>query len=181
MSNLAQTEFSAPAPRGMGFDLALRDQLAERLNYDCATGVLTWGRSPTPRIPAGSVAGSTSDKGYTVVVCMRRLYQAHRLAWLLTHGDWPTGDIGHINGNRSDNRIANLRDVTRSVNQQNLKRARRDNQTGLLGVKRSRSGSFEARINLNGRCVHIGTFSEATAAHEAYLSVKRNNHQGNTL
>ncbi len=184
MNQITTQENHALAPqRGMGFDVGRlsRDHLAERLSYDGDTGLFTWKKSPVPRIPVGTVAGCTSDKGYTVIVCMGRLYQAHRIAWLLAHGEWPTGDIDHINGIRSDNRIANLRDVSRSVNQQNLKRARRDNQTGLLGVKRARNGAFEARINLQGRYVHLGTFPAAAEAHEAYLSAKRNNHEGSTI
>ena len=186
MNNITTTsseQHALATPRGMGFDVGRlsHSHLAERLSYDKATGVITWKVSPVSRIPAGSVAGSTSDKGYTVIVCMGRLYQAHRIAWLLTHGTWPDGDIDHINGIRSDNRIANLRDVSRSVNQQNLKRARRDNQSGLLGVKQTRSGSFEARINVHGRYVHIGTYPTAHEAHAAYLSAKRNSHQGCTL
>lgn len=160
---------------------ALRARVVEHLHYDGASGVFTWKKSPTPRIPAGSVAGSISDKSYLVIVCMGRLLQAHRIAWLLTHGKWPLGDIDHINGNRTDNRIANLRDVTRSVNQQNLKGARRDNTTGHLGVKRARNGRFEARINLHGRYVHIGTFPTAAEAHAAYLTTKRNHHEGCTI
>ena len=126
-------------------------------------------------------AGSVNDKGYIVIRCFGRLYHAHRLAWLLTHGAWPAGDIDHINGIRTDNRIANLRDVSRSVNQQNLKTARRDNQTGLLGVKKTRCGTFEARINLNGRYVHLGTFPAAAEAHQAYITAKRKHHEGCTI
>ena len=160
---------------------AVIDRVLTHLSYDPQTGVLTWKKSPTPRIHVGAVAGSISDKGYVVIICLGRLLQGHRVAWLLTHGAWPAGDIDHINGIRTDNRIANLRDVSRSVNQQNLKTARRDNQTGLLGVKKTRCGTFEARINLNGRYVHLGTFPAAAEAHQAYITAKRKHHEGCTI
>lgn len=159
---------------------ALRAQLMAWLLYDGDTGRFTWNAAPVQRIPAGSVAGGLNSEGYRVVRCMGVLYLSHRLAWLFCNGSWPSGDIDHINGVRDDNRIENLRDVSRSVNQQNLKRARRDNATGLLGVKRARKG-FEARINVSGRYVHLGTFSTPTAAHAAYLAAKRQHHEGCTL
>ena len=159
----------------------LRHWLMEFLAYDHSTGLFTWITSPAKRFPVGTQAGSVNSAGYIAICCLGQLYLAHRLAWLFTYGKWPTGDIDHINGNRSDNHIANLRDVTRSVNQQNLKNARSDNQTGFLGVKRARNGSYEARINLGGCYVHIGTFPTPTEAHEAYLETKRNHHEGCTI
>ena len=171
---------SIETPEGAALAV-LRHWLMEFLIYDQDTGKFTWRTSPTPRFQAGKQAGSVNSSGYVVIRCNGTLYPAHRLAWLFTRGKWPIGDIDHINGNRADNRSANLRDVTRSVNQQNLKQARRDNQTGMLGVKKTRSGSFEARINLGGRYVHIGTFKTATEAHNAYLATKRENHQGCTI
>jgi hypothetical protein len=181
MNAVTTTESTALDPRGMGKLKPSRAQLAERLNYDRETGLFTWKKSPTPRIAVGTAAGSTNEKGYIVIVHMGQILMAHRIAWLFAHGEWPKGDIDHINGNPADNRLCNLRDVTRSVNQQNLKRARRDNGTGLLGVKRARNGSFEARINVQGRYVHLGTFLTAGEAHQAYLTAKRTNHQGCTL
>lgn len=57
----------------------------------------------------------------------------HRLAWFYVHGRWPTADIDHINGNRDDNRLCNLREATRQQNIQNSKR-RSDNRSGIKGV-----------------------------------------------
>lgn len=158
----------------------LRSDLMQRLAFDANTGRFSWRVAPAKRFKVGQIAGSINQGGYVVIRCMGALYHAHRLAWLFERGQWPAGDIDHINGDRSDNRTANLRDVTRSVNQQNLKRARKDNGTGLLGVKRARKG-FEARINVDGSYLHIGTFDTAAAAHAAYIAAKRQHHQGNTL
>jgi len=88
---------------------------------------------------------------------------AHRLAWLYTYGSFPNGDIDHINGNGLDNRIANLRDVTRSVNLSNAKK-RVDNTTGITGVVKAHTkGKWQAQIGLiatTGKFKYLGTFDE---------------------
>lgn len=157
-----------------------RSELMRWLSYGGDTGIFTWRISPVPWLKAGHRAGSMNSNGYTVIRCMGELHAAHRLAWLFIRGQWPKGDIDHIDGRRDANAIANLRDVSRSVNQQNLKRARKDNRSGLLGVKTA-GKNFEARINVQGRYVHLGTFETAAAAHAAYLAAKRQHHQGCTL
>lgn len=158
----------------------LRKRLMERLAYDLAAGHFCWRIAPAKQFPAGTRAGSHNSKGYVVIRTLGGLHLAHRLAWLFVHGAWPAGQIDHINGRRDDNRLSNLRDVSRSVNLQNQRRARSDNSAGLLGVKRARKG-FEARINANGRYLHLGTFETPAAAHAAYLAAKRQHHEGCTL
>lgn len=79
------------------------------LHYDPVTGRFTWLTRVRSDIPAGSEAGSFCDQGYRVILIGGKAYRAHRLAWLLTHGEWPRGDVYHVNRDRSDNRIANLR------------------------------------------------------------------------
>jgi hypothetical protein len=95
-------------------------------------------------------------------------------------GEWPAADIDHINGDRADNRWANLSTVSRAVNMQNLKRAHRDSETGLLSVSRHRK-AFAATIMVRGRKHRLGTFPTAKQAHQVYLSAKRVLHEGNTL
>lgn len=107
---------------------------------------------------------------------------AHRLAWLFVHGHWPEADIDHINGDRSDNRIDNLRCVTRQHNLMNQRRPRSDNTTGYLGVCVDRArGEFQARLQVSGRVKHLGRFDNAEAAHAAYVAAKRRLHPTCTL
>jgi hypothetical protein len=110
-----------------------------------------------------------------------RLYGEHAVIWCWCTGDWPAGLIDHRNGVRSDNRIDNLRDATRRINQQNLRRARSDNKTGLLGVTVARDGTPQAHIRINGRQTYLGRFPTQEAAHAAYLNAKRDCHEGCTL
>ena len=129
----------------------------------------------------GSIAGCPKA-GYIVIRADGVLYRAHRLAWLYVHGVWPTGEVDHINGQKSDNRIANLRDVSISENRQNQHRARKNSSTGRLGVTFSPArNKFIAHICINAKTKTIGYFGTADEAHAAYLAEKRASHKGNTL
>jgi hypothetical protein len=147
------------------------------LTYDPETGDFWWRMKPYKgRVKVGDLAGTSFTGGYWGVRINQVRYPAHRLAWFYMHGEWPNGDIDHINGDRLDNRIANLRDVSRSVNLQNQKRAKGHNRLGVLGV-RKRGNRFAARIN----DTHLGYFDSADQAHAAYLLAKRELHEGCTL
>ena len=150
-------------------------QLRERLEYAPETGVFRWKKVFGAR-RAGTVAGSISTGGYwRLLIRPHGAFSAHRLAWLYVHGEWPTHQIDHINGNRLDNRIANLRDIPQSGNVQNRRRANADSTTGVLGVSPSR-GRFGARIRLNNRLIWLGTYDTPGEAHAAYVSAKRKLH-----
>lgn len=160
-------------------------RLREVLNYDPQTGVFTR-RSSCGGEPAGSVAGSPNQYGHIRVHVDGRRYQAHRLAWLYMSGEWPSTrlEVDHINGNRGDNRWANLRLADKSMNMQNQRHARRDSQSGLLGVETKRwdtGVAYVARIAHRGKRHHLGTHSTPELAHAAYLDAKRAMHEGNTL
>lgn len=88
------------------------------LSYDPMTGIFTWAIPTGDRVKAGQKAGRVNH-GYISIKVNKREYGAHRLAWLYVHGAWPNGDIDHINRDKSDNRIANLRQATRAQNLQN--------------------------------------------------------------
>jgi len=107
----------------------------EYLSYDPESGHLYWAKTMSGRAKAGNLAGSKNGEGYIQVQVKKRAYLAHRVAWFLTHGNWPENDIDHINGDKTDNRIKNLRDVSKSMNQRNAKR-RIDNTSGIIGVRR---------------------------------------------
>lgn len=126
---------------------------------------------------AGTTVGNLSGRGwntgsgYLKVNLHKKNQYLHRLAWFYTHGVWPPHEIDHINGVKTDNRLANLRLVTHSENQHNI-RARK-NSAAFTGVRRSASkDNWSARITVNGKETHIGCFSTAIQAHHAYLAAK---------
>jgi hypothetical protein len=118
--------------------------------------------------------------GYQLVCVDGHKYPAHRLAWLIAHGVWPDGQIDHINGNRADNRLENLRDVPRAINAQNQRRAPKNSASGFLGVSRH-NNRWRARITIDKRTVRLGTFDTPHQAYAAYLSAKRQLHDGCTI
>ena len=150
------------------------------LSYTPKTGIFTW-RLSRPGCQTGSIPGRLHSEGYWEIGLLGRLYKAHRWAWLYVNDVWPEGVIDHRDGDRRNNRIANLRDVSRSVNMQNQRRGQSSNRSGLLGVTTTCTGRYGARITSNKVCTSLGTHDTAEAAHAAYLAAKRLIHEGNTL
>ena len=158
------------------------ERLYELLEYNRQTGEFIRKRRST-RGEAGSVAGGRRRDGY-VIICLDGVrFLAHRLAWLYCHGAHPVGCVDHIDGNPSNNRIENLRDVAHAVNLQNQSRAHKNNvSSGLLGVTHlPKTGRWKAAISLNGETRHIGVYATADSAHEAYVKVKRQIHEGSKI
>lgn len=150
-------------------------RLRELLNYNPETGEFTRRVSTTNSVRVGDIAGSVHHTGYLRIRVDGHQYLAHRLAWLYTHGEWPKNEIDHIDGNKTNNRIANIRDVTPSVNQQNQRKAR--SGTGFLGVTLSQ-GRFRALIGVAGKQHYLGNYDTPELAHAAYLNAKRRFHEG---
>jgi hypothetical protein len=158
-------------------------RLRELLVYDGETGVFAWRASRGAGANVGAVAG-TLHQGYRKIRVDGVKHFAHRLAWLHVHGEWPAGEIDHVNGDKLDNRIANLRDVTRSTNKQNMREARADSASGFLGVlfrKTAKRNPYAASIMVEGRRKHLGQFPTPDAAHAVYVNAKRQLHAGCTI
>lgn len=137
------------------------EDLIRSLIYDHVTGVLTW--APGTKL-AGNVAGYVTKRGHLVVSRKGVLYQAHRIAWLLYYGSWPTAGIDHIDGNPGHNWITNLRDATQQVNNMN-KCLRRDSSTKVTGVSWCKLAKrWRAYISINKKPVRIGYFDDFDAA-----------------
>lgn len=152
--------------------------LRQLLSYNAFSGDLKWkhrDRSLFPNDQAYNAwnarfedrfVGSVSN-GYVVFSLFKRLYKAHRVAWAIYYGEWPSDCIDHIDGNRSNNSIANLRVVPKRDNNKNMAR-KRDNTSGQTGVSRTKSGMrWRARIQANGKAKTLGSFAtieEAIAA-----------------
>jgi hypothetical protein len=147
-------------------------QLRAVLVYYPASGLFFWRDRPDIRPSANSgfrdtVAGTTRKNGYIGICINGQQRFAHRLAWLYVHGRWPAAEIDHINEDRSDNRIANLREATHGQNNTRA-RARKDNRSGVLGVFKC-GNRWQAQIMHNGAKYHLGvhaTIEEAKAARD---------------
>ena len=146
------------------------EQLRSILHYSPETGIFTWKVRTSNGVKAGDVAGCSSGGGYLRITVLSRLYQAHRLAWLYVYGEWPKGQIDHINRIRTDNRIANLREVSHKQNLQNAGKYSH-NTSGHSGVVwNKRASKWLARIAHNQKQIHLGCFNtieEAIAARKA--------------
>lgn len=150
------------------------------LHYDLESGIFTR-RIDWFEHRAGDVAGTLCD-GYVTLGIDGDAIQAQRLAVLYVTGEWPRGVVDHRDGDGSNNRWTNLRDVTQQVNMQNQRHARSNSGTGLLGAFVGKDGRFESKIkNAAGSIVRLGDFDTAQEAHETYLAAKRQLHEGCTL
>lgn len=157
------------------------DEARRLVNYDPETGSFT---AKVDSYRRRRVAGQRVDVlrkkiGYRAVSLSGERVLAHRLAWFMTHGVWPEC-IDHINGDREDNRIANLRNVTQKTNTENVRAASRNNQAGLLGVSKN-GAKWSAFIKVDRKSRYLGTFTSPQLAHEAYLAAKRELHAGCTI
>lgn len=159
--------------------------LKELLHYDPDTGDFTW----LPRTfgthgytdrgvrgfnarHAGNVAGAMSDKGYLRAQLFGKIIPLHRLAWLYVHGEWPE-QIDHINHQRSDNRIANLRDITQAANCRN-RQAHKRNKSGYGGVCRHRANNtWIASIGRAKEKIYLGSFATFEDAVRARKQAER--------
>ena len=124
------------------------DELREYLDYDPETGVLRWRKNPHRHVIVGRVAGNVGNHGYLQVQLRGTKFLAHRVAFALRYGRWPTPYCDHINGVQTDNRIVNLRECSASGNAQNAV-TRRDNTTGVKGVY-AHLGAYVAQVGLGG-------------------------------
>lgn len=146
------------------------NRIKQWLRYDPETGLLYWIKRPMWAVQVGDVAGSKHHSGYVYIKLSGKPYAAHRLAWLLSYGHWPTGEIDHINRDRSDNRIKNLRAVNRQQNQQN-RVENKNNTSGRSGVSFDKTkGRWKAYIILHRKYCHLGyydSYERAVTAREA--------------
>ena len=154
------------------------------LDYNGETGIIKWNKLDMVfflnakscsgyNIRAGNEAGYLAENGYMYIRFQDKLYRAHRLAWYLTYGEWPNGQIDHINGIRNDNRIENLRVVDDAENRKNMC-LRTDNKSGVSGVHWYKAyEKWMVYINSNGKRKNLGYFSDLFEAVCARKSAER--------
>ena len=151
----------------------------ELFAYDPETGVVSRRFATTAKAAVGPITGRDNGDGYgRVTIDGQRVY-LHRLAWLLHHGEWPRAQVDHVDGDRSNNRASNLRDVDHTANAQNVHKAR--GRVGLLGVSYDSSRQkYTAQISVgprkSARVIHLGRYSTPEEAHRAYLRAKAKYH-----
>lgn len=146
------------------------DQLRQALEYNPHSGEFTWRVARANRKP-GDAAGNVGPNGYRTVTVNYRSHYAHHLAIAFSSGVFPQhgSHVDHINGDKSDNRIENLRVVTPSCNGLNRHKPNRNNTSGIRGVSfDSRRHSWLAQICIDGRYSYLGRFKTREQAAAAW-------------
>jgi hypothetical protein len=150
------------------------DYVRRVISYDPMSGQVAWRRS-------GKYAGSKHSAGYLSVGVDGTAHLCHRLAWFYVHGEWPSDQLDHINGNRADNRLVNLRECSNAENCQNV-RSHKDATSRHVGVsfdKRNKSNPWAAQIFSNGQKHFLGYFPSQETASAAYKNAKTDLHKFN--
>ena len=160
------------------------EELRSRFEYEASSGRLTWRRRDEHSYQhvrwntkyAGKVVGVLDKAGYRVVRFNGRTIKAHRVVWALTHGAWPDAYVDHIDCDRSNNRISNLRLATPLQSSQN-QRTPKTNKSGFKGVCWNAAASkWQAGICCRRRKIHLGLFSTPEEAAAAYAKAAERFH-----
>lgn len=150
------------------------EKIAELLNYDPDTGLFVRKRY----IVGGdsAVKQRLDHDGYLRINVAKGTFKAHRLAWALHYGRWPAGDVDHINCNRADNRIANLRECNRSQNCHNSS-LRRNNKSGVKGVSWSgRRKKWHVQVAVNRKIHNGGMYADIAEAEAVAIALRARLH-----
>ena len=147
------------------------DNLIELLDYNKDSGIFKW-KIDISNKKKGDIAGTNSN-GYVVISVNKKKHYAHRLAWYFIYGTFPKGHIDHINHNKKDNRIDNLRDVSRSCNQKN-RSLNNNNISGKIGVCwHKKNAKWQSQIMINGKNKALGYFDILDDAIEARINAEK--------
>lgn len=155
------------------------ERLRQVLRYEHETGDFYWIHRDTHKNKLGQYASIVRSHGYLNISIDSNYYYTHRLAWFYVHGEWPNV-IDHINGDKTDNRIDNLRSVDQRCNVQNVLKARKHNASRLLGAYKTKYG-FASTVVHNKKSIYLGHYKTAEEAHNVYLKAKRELHEGCTI
>ena len=150
-----------------------KTELHRILCYNPLSGNFMWRISPSNTISVGSIAGSISCGRSGNGLLYRRIqiygsgYPASHLAFLYIKGNWPSGEIDHVDGNSLNNRFLNLRQATQSQNLAN-RSVQKNNKLGIKGVYRTPRGRYRAQIGKDGKVIKLGHHNTSEAAARAY-------------
>ena len=132
--------------------------LKEFLAYDELTGIFIWIVGRRGVKASGSVAGYLNNRGYIQITLRGKRYYAHRLAWFYKYGEFPKHQIDHINHDKIDNRIINLREVSHQENHKN-RPLHKNNSSGVVGVYWNKEcNKWHATIKIDKKLTHLGLF-----------------------
>lgn len=144
--------------------------------FDYVDGVLVY-RNKGLRVKAGQPVGWKTDNGYLRTDIDGKKYYVHRLVWLYHNGPCGQHLIDHIDGNKTNNKIENLRLSDKSSNGLNRYKARSDSHSKMIGVisGKTKKGTktFTARLTIKGEKFHLGNYKSAEEAHQIYLQAKQ--------
>lgn len=150
-----------------------QERLRELLNYDPYSGKFTR-RVSNRKDRVGKEPGSKNTKGYIQIRIDGTLYVAHRLAWLYIYGYWPADQLDHINGDKTDNRMFNLREVNNKQNQENVP-LQVNNTSGYRGVSYDTGyGRYRAYVCHNRETLCLGFYSTAEEAADVAKNARDN-------
>jgi hypothetical protein len=153
-----------------------QEYLKSILDYDLDTGIFTWKVSKANRTKVGDVAG-WSYNGYREIEINNKAYKAHRLAWLYVYGEMPKNLVDHIDGNRSNNKISNLREATYQENSENYKTPK-TNKSGVKNVSWYKSlNKWVVSISIRKTKKTVGYYDDLELA-ELVAIEARNKYRG---
>lgn len=157
-----------------------QERLMQFFAYNADTGVFTF-KTRHGGVDIGQSAGSVCRRGYIYISIDGKKFAAHRLAWLYVYGEFPHNEVDHINRVKSDNRICNLRAVTRLENRQNIT-AYRNNTSGFKGVTWHKAGKkWCAQIQVSGKNRHLGLYKNIEDAKRSYIKAAAELHKYNSV
>jgi hypothetical protein len=153
-----------------------QNQLKEELDYNPETGLFIRRKSGTGK-NKGDIAGTKDKDGYIIIRVYNKRYKAHRLAWLYMYGSFPSKEIDHINREKADNRINNLREVAQGDNRKNQDKTKR-NCSGRKGVSYSMYHKKPYRVycSINGVNTYLGMFETLEEAGNVYDEAAKKYH-----
>ncbi len=151
------------------------ETLLSLVDYNPETGVFT-SRVARKTLKPGGTCGCATREGYIKMGINGTPYYSHRLAWFYVHGEWPEHSIDHANGNKSDNRLENLRVASHNDNNRN-RCLTKPPKSGFKGVHWfPRTKRWRARISVNHKLVELGYFLDPCEAHKAYCEAAKRLH-----
>lgn len=144
-----------------------QERLKSLLSYDPISGSVRWREYRSGTRSFDREAGHLNEQGYRMLCVDREHILAHRVIWMYVHGRWPLHFIDHIDGNRSNNSIANLREAS------DLQNARNALAKGFYLEKRVKSRPYVVEIKVRRKKIQVGRFATESAARTAYLEATR--------